>query len=125
MVLTVSFVLSPVTGLFCHRRPRFRELDASVGASGPHDFAVREISAHVQRAACVHRIPFRVDDVGQRPSVARDVRLNASDLPDVLSGIFFAEGLDTPQSERDLICPSGSPDLRDCGPAVFFGLDRL
>jgi hypothetical protein len=43
MVLTVSFVLSPVTGLFCHRRRRncFRQLDASVGASGPHDFAVR------------------------------------------------------------------------------------
>src|SRR6266850_1110815 len=52
MVLTVSFVLSPVTGLFCHRRQRIsrvcarsgrlhlRELDASVGASGPHDFAV-------------------------------------------------------------------------------------
>jgi hypothetical protein len=38
-----SFVLSPVTGLFCHRRRRncFRQLDASVGASGPHDFAVR------------------------------------------------------------------------------------
>jgi len=42
MVLTVSFVLSPVTGLFCHRRLRiFRNLDASVGAPGPHDFAVR------------------------------------------------------------------------------------
>jgi hypothetical protein len=40
MVLTVSFVLSPVTGLVCHRRQRscLRELDASVGASGPHDF---------------------------------------------------------------------------------------
>jgi hypothetical protein len=43
MVLTVSFVLSPVTGLFCHRHPadNSAELDASVGASGPHDFAVR------------------------------------------------------------------------------------
>ena len=53
MVLTASFALSPVTGLFCHRHPRInacqnpvgptclRELDASVGASGPHDFAVR------------------------------------------------------------------------------------
>jgi hypothetical protein len=44
MVLTVSFVLSPVTGLFCHRRRRkvvFRKLDTSVGAPGPHDFAVR------------------------------------------------------------------------------------
>jgi hypothetical protein len=43
MVLTVSFVLSPVIGLSCHRRQRncFRKLDASVEASGPHDFAVR------------------------------------------------------------------------------------
>src|SRR6266568_6127470 len=53
MVLTVSFELSSVTGLFCHRRLRIKsclspvgptrlhKLDASVGASGPHDFAVR------------------------------------------------------------------------------------
>src|SRR5437870_6313351 len=43
MVLTVSSALSPVTGLFCHRRLRIiiRRLDASVGASGPHGFAVR------------------------------------------------------------------------------------
>jgi hypothetical protein len=52
---TAYVALSPVTGLFCHRRLRIsglsapgradlpsRELDASVGASGPHDFAVRE-----------------------------------------------------------------------------------
>ena len=44
MVLTVSFVLSSVIGLFCHRRRRknFRQLDASVEAPGPHDFAVRK-----------------------------------------------------------------------------------
>jgi hypothetical protein len=54
MVLTVSFALSRVTGLCCHprRRNRFHQLDASVGASGPHDFAVR-VSAvryrHYQR----------------------------------------------------------------------------
>jgi hypothetical protein len=60
MVLTVSFVISPVTGLFCHRRftdidasrpGRVRcvsaELDASVGASGPHDFAVRNIAVRL------------------------------------------------------------------------------
>jgi hypothetical protein len=43
MVLTVSFVLSPVTGLFCHRRSQIItcELDTSVGAPGPHDFFVR------------------------------------------------------------------------------------
>src|SRR5216683_3274042 len=50
---TAYVALSPVTGLFCHRRQRIkfclspvgptqlRKLDASVGASGPHDFAVR------------------------------------------------------------------------------------
>ena len=49
----VKHSCSPVTGLFCHRRQRIkfclspvgptklRKLDASVGASGPHDFAVR------------------------------------------------------------------------------------
>jgi hypothetical protein len=43
MVLTVSFGLSSATGLSCHRhqRNKFRQFDASVGASGPHDFAVR------------------------------------------------------------------------------------
>jgi hypothetical protein len=46
-------VLSPVTGLFCHRHRRncFRQLDASVGASGPHDFAVRISAARLARAA--------------------------------------------------------------------------
>jgi len=39
MVLTVSFVLSPVIGLCCHRRlAEFpTKLDASVEASRPHD----------------------------------------------------------------------------------------
>jgi hypothetical protein len=41
MVLTVSFVISPVIGLVCHRRFACAKLDASVEASGPHDFAVR------------------------------------------------------------------------------------
>jgi hypothetical protein len=44
MVLTVSFVLSPVTGLFvtvAPKKPASHGLDASAGASGPHDFAVR------------------------------------------------------------------------------------
>src|ERR1700675_1850083 len=94
---TAYVVLSPVTGLFCHRHQRIklclspvgqtqlRELDASVGASGPHDFAVRcNISRpravdHSQAEACpaipsrakrcrVHRNPPRVRDDGQRPS---------------------------------------------------------
>jgi hypothetical protein len=40
---TAYFALSRVTGLSCHPRRRIciHPLDASVGASGPHDFAVR------------------------------------------------------------------------------------
>ena len=44
-VLTVSFVLFPVTMPGCHRHPRdakhHRDLSACVGAPEPHDFAVR------------------------------------------------------------------------------------
>ncbi len=43
MVLTVSFALSPVIGLSCHRHLQGTtcKLDAGVEASGPHDFTVR------------------------------------------------------------------------------------
>ena len=43
MVLTAYFVLSLVSRACCHHRfaDRSAKLDASVGASGPHDFAVR------------------------------------------------------------------------------------
>jgi hypothetical protein len=42
------------------------KLDASVEASGPHDFAVR-ISAIRQRRISVHRIPLRVRDDRDTP----------------------------------------------------------
>jgi hypothetical protein len=60
MVLTVSFVLSPVIGLFVTVIPKklaSRELDAGFEASGPHDFAVREPGASRQKRSRVHRIP--------------------------------------------------------------------
>src|SRR4029077_16747310 len=43
MVLTAYIVLSPGTGLSCPRRSQILicDLSASVGAPGPHDFAVR------------------------------------------------------------------------------------
>jgi hypothetical protein len=59
MVLTVSSALSLVTGLVCHHRlaDTSAKLDASVGASGPHDFAVRLCAVRL-RAISVHRIPL-------------------------------------------------------------------
>src|ERR1700730_17132721 len=49
-----------------------RELDASVGASGPHDFAVRKLHrpSSALPASTASRSAFR--DVAQRPSVGRD-----------------------------------------------------
>ena len=76
MVLTVSFALSPVTGLVCHRRPQetckklaSRELDASVGASGPHDFAVRKISAFVNAPPASTASRLTSVTIAKRPSV--------------------------------------------------------
>src|ERR1700682_6017800 len=71
MVLTAYFVLSPVTGLVCHRHRRngLRQLDASVGASGPHDFAVRKPARSSARRR-VHRIPRPTSvTIAKRPSV--------------------------------------------------------
>jgi hypothetical protein len=70
---TAYTALSPVTGLSCHRRLRScpHRLDASVGASGPHDFAVRKIAPSSEAPPRVHRIPPRVRD-DREPPLQRD-----------------------------------------------------
>jgi hypothetical protein len=74
MVLTVSFALSSVTGLVCHRRlaDTSAKLDASVGASGPHDFAVpgSAPSSEALPTSIASR-PASVT-IASRPSVGRD-----------------------------------------------------
>jgi hypothetical protein len=57
---TAYIGLFPVIGLYCHRHQRscLRQLDASVEASEPHDFAVR-FRAVRQQHVSVHRIPHR------------------------------------------------------------------
>ena len=73
---TVSFVLSPVIGPSCHRRQRdardvpgiIANLNASLEASGPHDFAVRTGAA---RQAAPKRPPHPVPrfvTIASRPS---------------------------------------------------------
>ena len=59
----------PGDRLFCHRRLRIlnRKLDASVEASGPHDFSVRQQNALVRSAARGHRIQPRVRDDRDTP----------------------------------------------------------
>ena len=55
----------------CHRRRRncFHQLDASIGASGPHDSTVR-IRTIRQRHIRVHRIPSRACDDRETPLVS-------------------------------------------------------
>src|ERR1700683_157593 len=78
---TTYSVLSSVTGLCCHRHRRnlFRQLDTSVGVSGPHDFAVREPGTFVNAPPHVHRIPPRVrddrDTPPRRDGTARDIEV--------------------------------------------------
>jgi hypothetical protein len=105
---TAYIVLSSVTGLCCHRRAQealaSQELDASVGASGPHDFAVR-VAPFVLRAPArpPHPAPYVRDDRDTPLLWARDGRAGSADLPDGESGIFFVRGLD----RKLVICPSG------------------
>jgi hypothetical protein len=102
------FALSPVTGLVCHRHRRdakhHRQLDASVGASGPHDFTVRaqrHSSFDMPRPS--HPSPTSVT-IAKRPFVwagmARDVQVIwVKSEPK-----YFCKGGWTGVS---LICPSG------------------
>ena len=89
---TVSFALSLVTGLFCHHRQQndFRQLDASVGASGPHDFAVRiNIARPAISPASTASRPNVRDDREAPLLSGRDGVSDNFDLPDGTSEIFF------------------------------------
>src|SRR5882762_9437373 len=88
MVLTVSFVLFPVTIAWLppspvRRRKRLHDLSACVGAPEPHDFAVRDLDDRLTRGR-VHRIPLPTFvTIAKRPSSRpRDAWKGARDLPD-------------------------------------------
>jgi len=85
MVLTAYFALSPVTGLCCHRHRRdakhHRQLDASVGASGPHDFAVRaQCHSSFDMPRPPHPAPNVRDDRETPLCTGRDGERYAGDL---------------------------------------------
>src|SRR5205085_1203012 len=96
MVLTVSFALSPVTGLFCHCRRQVTtcQLDASVGASGPHDSAVRitRCSSAARSASTASRSASVT--IAIRPFEERDGRFYKSDLGEARTDLFSAKALD-------------------------------
>src|ERR1700736_1715592 len=125
MVLTASFVLSPVIGLFCHRRPADMVLSAPGRADVPpldltpasrrqdHTTSPSALAPFV-RALCdrsqvkpalrSHRAPDAAASTAShpasvtiaiRPSVGRDGRGCRFDLGLPRSGIFLQMGLDS------------------------------
>src|ERR1700693_51858 len=101
MVSTACIVLSPGTELFCPRHFRrncsLRKLSASVGAPGPHDFAVRAQRRSSSDTACVHRIPPRVRDDAYTPLVEAG-RRGEYTISDFQKGKYFRGGTGQPQS---------------------------
>jgi hypothetical protein len=84
MVLTAYFGLSPVIGLSCHRHRRDakhrRQLDTSVEASGPHDFAVR---TRLRKSRTTGSVASRrsFSEAGSAPFVSRHCRVHRIPCP--------------------------------------------
>jgi len=127
MVLTVSFALSSVTMLGCHRHQwsRFHQLSACIGAPGPHDFAVRGLDDRLTQGR-VHRIPLPTFvTIAKRPSSRpRDARKGACDLPDGTSAIacdMLARRANRAWLPR-ASCPSGKNGRARKSPPSFRGV---
>ena len=98
MALTAYFVLSPVSGVFCHRchaQHRPAGIDATVAAPGPHDFAVR--CGRFVRHACTRLTPQRPsqpaptfrDDREASPFEGTGWEGDSSDLPNCQEQILI------------------------------------
>jgi hypothetical protein len=97
MVLTVSFVLSSGTGLSCPRRfvDHPAKLGASVGAPGPHDFAVRGSTFRLRAQPRPPHPASYVRDDRETPLMwEQDGGRYGCDLGESRREIFFGRGLD-------------------------------
>jgi hypothetical protein len=95
---TVSFVLSPVIGLFCHRHPR-KLLSADLTPASrrqDHTTSPSTSGALVRSAIRVHRIPPHACDDRETPLWEAGQRDYRFDLGLARKEIFFACDLDTP-----------------------------
>jgi hypothetical protein len=113
MVLTASFVLSPATGLSCHRRPRKLPSANLTPASGRQDHTTSpSASAPFVIGASTSTAPHPASvTIAIRPSSGTGWREYASDLLFRKIRIFFRRGLDRQISNvqsTSLICPSGN-----------------
>jgi hypothetical protein len=104
---TAYIALSLATGFvatIARKKRASHELDASVGASEPHDFAVRKQRRSSLARHRVHRIPPYVRDDHDTPLlVRRDGQACSDDLPDGGRGNIFGRGA----GQVLVICPTG------------------
>ena len=106
------------TGLVSPRRLPIitGRLDASVGASGPRDFAVRRGDARLAHHH-VHRIPGPTSvTIAIRPSCGPGTRGDNHNFPKNGSKIFLTRRLDIASDKakrREPICPSGRRSPRE------------
>src|SRR5467141_2583320 len=125
MVLTVSFVLSPVTGLVCHRRPRIGFVQARLGrrdsanltpASGRQDHTTSPYAATSFVSA-----PFDRSQILVRPALHHVSRLTLPRPPhphpaSVTIAIRPSVGRDGESSRID---------LGQMGTEIFFGKSEI
>jgi hypothetical protein len=112
MVLTVSFVLLGDRACLppSSAKVAFRHLDASVGASGPHDFAVRgqAPSSLAPPASTASRPAFVT--IASRPSVGRDSRGCIADLG---QGSTTPTAADWHDGQISLVARMSTSDMRE------------
>ena len=100
---TAYNVLSPVTGLFCHRRHAGLTLRNLTPASGRQDHTTSPsaLASLALRHQHVHRIPHPTSvAIARTPSFGcGTAKTSGGDLPDGTSEIFFARGLDMNSSD--------------------------
>ena len=88
----------------------FATVDASIGASGPHDFAVR-VSTVRYRHLRVHRIPPHVRDDHDTPLLSGETGRPYADFIFCKTEIYLIPGLDMISYNPKLFAPA-SPRLR-------------
>jgi hypothetical protein len=98
MVLTVSFVLSPVIGLVVTVAGG-KIFETQTWASGPHDFAVRVQHRSSAVLPCVHRIPPRVRDDRDTPLWWDETARTYEVIWVRRNGNIFANGTGQPKSD--------------------------
>src|SRR3979490_1057316 len=108
---TAYFVLSPVTGLFCHRHPRKLPSANLTPASGRQDHtpspSASRRSRLWRRLRPPHPVPTFVT-MANAPLSGRDGGIYTTDLSSEKQKFFFDRGWTRQKHASSLICPTGN-----------------